>query len=145
MTPDLWYDIDEMYKPGHLITTKKEEEVIFEIRTIDVLNREANNQSKVTVRSSNYLVLDRNVFKPGIEDALGIKFKLSYRRTAQLDVYDLNGRHITKITEDIYEGGWNTYYWNGLTENGQQVGSGVYLVTLRAGEFNSWKKFIIIR
>ena len=145
ITPDLWYDIDEMYKPGHLITTKKEEELIFEIRTIDFLNREANSQSKVTVRSSNYLVLDRNVFKPGIENALGIKFKLSYRRTAQLDVYDLNGRHITKITEDIYEGGWNTYPWNGLTENGQQVGSGVYLVTLRAGKFNSWKKFIIIR
>jgi hypothetical protein len=62
-----------------------------------------------------------------------------------LDLYDVSGRHITKITEDIYQGGWNLYLWSGNTETGLKVGSGVYIVTLRSGEFNSWKKFILVR
>lgn len=145
ITPDVWYDITESYKPDTLISSQRQDELVFEIRTLDNKGREANAQTSVIVYSGNYLVLDRNVFKPELEDALGIKFKLSYRRVAKLDVYDLTGKHITKVAEDIFHGGWNTYYWNGMSSNGQRVGSGVYIVTLRSGEFNSWKKFIIVR
>ena len=59
---------------------------------------------------------------------MGIKFKLSSKRIAKLDLYDVSGRHITKITEDIYQGGWNLYMWSGKTETGLKVGSGVYIV-----------------
>jgi flagellar hook assembly protein FlgD len=74
-----------------------------------------------------------------------IRFKLGYRRLARLDVYDVSGRRITKLTEDIYNGGWNSYLWNGIMENGRKVGSGVYLITLQSGEFKDWKKLIIVR
>jgi hypothetical protein len=89
--------------------------------------------------------LDRNVFRPEAESPLDIRFKLSNRRAAQLDIYDIAGRHITQLTQGVYQGGWNSYSWDGITETGQGAGSGVYLVTLRSGEFNSWKKFIIVR
>ena len=145
LTPDLWHDVNEMYNPVHLQTTAKQENITFEIRTIDTRARKASAQTILTVFSANYLVLDRNVFKPEFEDAIGIKFKLSSKRIAKLDVYDSSGRHITEITKDIYEGGWNIYHWDGLKSNNQKVGSGVYIVTLRSGEFNSWKKFIIVR
>jgi len=145
LMPDVWYEIDEVYRPLRLVSAGKEDQLVFEIRTRDVRGNEASAQAVVLVRSSNYLVLDRNVFKPEFEDPLGIRFKLSYRRIARLDIYDISGRHIVKLTEDVYEGGWNTYPWDGMSHEGQKIGSGVYLVTLRAGEFNSWKKFIIVR
>lgn len=145
VTPNSWYEIDQRYTPSWLITTDKEEQLIFEIHCYDIFNNEKTAQAVVIVRSSNYLVLDRNLFRPEAEEPLGIRFKLSNRRIAQLDIYDISGRHITKITEDVYQGGWNTYPWNGMTYDGQKVGGGVYLVTLRSGEFNSWKKFILIR
>jgi len=143
--PNSWYEIDQRYTPSWLITTEKEEQLIFDIHCYDFFSNEKTAQAIVTVRSSNYLVLDRNVFRPEAEEPLGIRFKLSNRRMAQLDIYDISGRHIIKITEDVYQGGWNTYPWNGMTHDGQKVGGGVYLVTLRSGEFNSWKKFILIR
>jgi len=144
--PDTWSEVDERYRPLRLLTEAEEEPVIFEIRTVDIRGRDASAQATVTVTSSDYLVLDRNVFKPDIEDPMEIRFKLSSRRSAQLDVYDVVGRHILKMAEDVFDGGWNTYSWDGLvTDRGQKIGSGVYIVTLRAGGFKAWKKFIIIR
>ena len=145
LTPDVWYDIDQMYKPIKMITTEKQETLIFEIISYDKRDRKASAQTTVTVVSSNYLVLDRNVYRPDSETSLGIKFKLSSQRNAKLDLYDVAGRHITKITEDIYDGGWNLYNWSGMTEQGLKVGSGVYIVTLRSAEFKDYKKFILIR
>ncbi len=145
LEPDTWYTIADYFKPGHLLTNSDEEEVIFEIRTIDNRNRSAVERAVVTVHSSDYLVLDRNVFRPLADDHLEIKFKLSSRRTAVLDVYDIAGTHIHKLVEAEYQGGWNSYKWNGLGEGGQKIGSGVYIITLRSGEFKSWKKFIIVR
>ncbi|MDW7681090.1 MAG: FlgD immunoglobulin-like domain containing protein, partial [bacterium] len=143
--PEIWYDIPLKYYPDRLTTDKPEEELIFEIRTFDRKNREAHARTSVMVHSSNYLVLDRNVFRPDIDQTLGISFKLSYQRNAKLDIYDLSGKLITTITEDNYQGGWSTYQWDGISANGQLIGSGVYIVTLRSGEFKDWKKFIIIR
>ncbi len=146
LTTDVWHKIDQRYKPEHLISiNQKEEDIIFEIIATDVRHRTGSAQTKVTVVSSNYLVLDRNVFHPEFETALGIKFKLSSTRLAKLDLYDVSGRHITNIAEDIYQGGWNLYWWSGNTETGLKVGSGVYIVTLRSDEFKAWKKFILVR
>ena len=145
LTPDLWYDVDPMYKPIKMITTEQQENLIFEIIALDRRGRKGSAQTTVTVVSSNYLVLDRNVYRPDSDPALGIKFKLSSQRNAKLDLYDVAGRHITKITEDIYDGGWNLFNWSGMTDQGLKVGSGVYIVTLRSAEFKDWKKFTLIR
>ncbi|NOZ62204.1 MAG: DUF11 domain-containing protein, partial [Calditrichaeota bacterium] len=142
---DAWVEIPVKYSQTHLLTTEKQEQVIFEVHATEIRGIEKTAQAGVTFRSSNYLVLDKNVFRPDIDGTLGIKFKLSYRRLARLDIYDLAGTHITRVAEDIFGGGWNTYYWNGITESGKKVGSGVYLVTLRTDEFKGWKKVIIVR
>ena len=145
LTPDQWLSVSVGYALQHLFTDAREEPLIFELRAVDLAGKLVTAQTTSLVISSNYLVLDRNIFKSEEEDFLGIRFKLSYRRVATLDIYDLNGRHMDQLTEDIYDGGWTTHYWNGLTQDGQKVGSGVYLVTLRSGEFNSYKKFILVR
>ena len=137
-----WVEIPALYRPVHLLTSQRREVVTFEVRAYGPLGTMGTASATVQVHSSNYLVLDRNVFRPEVEAPLQIRFKLSYRRVARLDIYDIAGHPIVKLTEDIYPGGWSTYLWDG---NGQKVGSGVYLVTLRSGEYNDWKKFILVR
>ena len=145
LTPDEWLSVGRGFTLQHLRTDAREEPIIFELRAVDRAGKLVTARTTSMVASSNYLVLDKNVFKSEQEDFLGIRFKLSYRRQATLDIYDLNGRHITRVAQDIYDGGWTTYNWNSLTTDGQKVGSGVYLVTLRSGEFNAFKKFILVR
>ena len=143
--PGRWEEVPTLYRPGHLISSRKEEKLIFEVHAYSDFGTEGKAQATVLVHSGNYLVLDRNVYRPLLESPLQIRFKLSYRRVARLDIYDLNGKPVVKLTEDVYQGGWNVYPWNGRDAQGREVGSGVYLVTLRSGEFNAWKKFILVR
>ena len=49
------------------------------------------------------------------------------------------------LTEEVFPSGWTTYYWNGLTNEGVKVGSGVYIVTLLSDDYKDWKKFMIVR
>jgi hypothetical protein len=145
LSPNVWYDVMPTFTNTRLFTAAKEEQLRFEIRTRDIFGNFAAASDAVSVRSNNDLVLDRNVFEPDSQPPLGINFKLSSNRLARLDVYDLNGVCITKLVEAPFNAGWNTYNWNGLTEDGRKAGSGVYIIALRSEGFNAWKKCIIVR
>ncbi|HEX9971008.1 MAG TPA: FlgD immunoglobulin-like domain containing protein, partial [bacterium] len=76
---------------------------------------------------------------------LPIKFKISSDRLVRLEIYDITGTRISRLTESQFNAGWNTYRWDGLTENGQKIGSGFYILTIHSGEYSAWKKLIIVR
>jgi len=145
LSPNLWHDVAPAFTNTRLFTAAKEEEIRFEIRARDIFGDFATASASVLVRSSNDMVLDRNVFEAESQSSLGINFRLSSNRVARLDVYDLNGVCIAKLIEGPFNAGWNTYNWNGLTEDGRKAGSGVYIIALRSGEFTAWKKCIIVR
>ena len=140
-----WLEIDPVFLNTRLVTAAEFEDIIFEIQTTDVCGNLGSAQISVTIRSSDDCLLDRNVFTPASQTPLGILFKLSTNRNAKVDLYDITGYHITKITEGPYNAGWNTYPWDGRTEEGQPVGSGVYIITIRSGKLDCVLKVIIVR
>jgi uncharacterized repeat protein (TIGR01451 family) len=89
--------------------------------------------------------LDLNVFAPERGQPLGINFDLSETRVVQLDLYDLVGYHVSQITETSFPAGQNRFEWNGSSSNGQRIGSGVYVISLRSNNLLCWKKVIIVR
>jgi uncharacterized repeat protein (TIGR01451 family) len=145
LQPDGWHDVMPDFTNTRLFTAAKEEEIRFEMRTRDTSGNFANAVAAVKVRSANDMVLERNVFRTDTETALGINFKLSSNRIARLELYDLNGLFVTKIAEGFFNADWNIYHWNGLMEDGRKIGSGVYVIALRSGEYTAWKKFILVR
>jgi len=145
LVPDKWYQIDPDYKPSRLTTTAKQEIIKFEIRILDEYGNSAKAETGVMVHEANDLSLDRNTYEPDIQEPLQIRFRLSSSRSARLDLYDIAGRHISMLTEEVFPSGWTTYYWNGLTNEGVKVGSGVYIVTLLSDDYKDWKKFMIVR
>jgi flagellar hook assembly protein FlgD len=84
-----------------------------------------------------------NVIPPGSTE-IPIDFAVSGGHV-EMKLYDIAGRFITDLVDDEYQAGLHTLLWNGQTENGQLVGSGVYLITLSTQETNTWKKIIIVR
>jgi uncharacterized repeat protein (TIGR01451 family) len=89
--------------------------------------------------------LDLNVYRPGASAPLGINFELNSSRSVRLDLYDVSGYHVTKLTESTYVTGENRFEWHGETLDGRKVGSGVYVITLRSGSLVCWKKVIVAR
>ncbi|RIK62959.1 hypothetical protein DCC62_26815 [candidate division KSB1 bacterium] len=145
LTPQIWYDVHPAFSETKLLTQAQQERIEFELRTIDRFGRPASTRANVTVRAGNALVLDRNVYEAERQGPLAIKFRLSSNRVARLDLLDLNGQKVTEIIQAPFSAGWNTHFWNGFTQDGRRVGSGVYVVTLHSQDFNDWKKVIVVR
>ncbi len=145
LAPDVWKTIDPAYSETRLYTEAKKEELIFELRAWDVLGELKTAKATVTVESDDDLVIDKDVFIPDRDNELPIRFKLSSDRQVRLEIFDITGTKITNVADGQFQAGWNTYAWNGLTDNGQKIGSGFYILTIRSGEYQAWKKLMIVR
>ena len=94
-----------------------------------------------------FFTLDFNVFEPQNGLPLGINFELEYSREATLELLDISGYRVTTLYREVFDPGINRREWDGTTENGLQVGSGTYIVTLKTfdSKLICWKKVIIRR
>ncbi|MFZ5516888.1 MAG: VWA domain-containing protein [Candidatus Zhuqueibacterota bacterium] len=145
LTPDEWYDVDPPFTDVRLFTDEEAERIKFELRSIDIFGDVRTAETYVLVRSNDNFNLDRNVYAAGASTPLAINFKLSSNRIAQLDLYDLTGAKVTKIAEGPYQAGWNTYHWDGLTEDGQIIGDGLYFITIESGNYRAMKKVMVVQ
>ncbi|MFQ5674529.1 MAG: DUF11 domain-containing protein [bacterium] len=108
----------------------------------------SNNNAAATVTvlpPDDCLYLDRNVFTPAAGTPLQINFQLSTNRRARLDLYDATGYHLGVLAENDFNAGTNTFLWDGGSATGKQVGSGVYIITLRSGRLVCWVKTIVVQ
>jgi len=140
-----WYNIDEKFTNTKLFTSVEQEQILFELRTMDIFGELRTAQTSVTVMSNNNFYLDRNVFEAHKQEPLTVNFKLSTNRMARLELYDISGKKLTNLTEGHYHAGWNKYQWNGVLENGQRIGSGLYLIALKSENYNVLKKVMIVQ
>ena len=85
-----------------------------------------------------------NPFNPRTE----IAFTLSSVGAAgpvQLDIYDLEGRKIANLFEGQLNPGTHMRTWNGLTDDGTPVRSGVYFGYLTTQEGTLSEKLVLLK
>ena len=62
-----------------------------------------------------------------------------------LKVYDLRGRLVTTLVDEVSEAGNYTVNWDGRNKIGRQVASGVYFYRLGAGDFIQTRKMVLLK
>lgn len=144
LRPNQWTEVDPQYVVNQTYLPDKSEPLIFELRVVDVFGDSKTAQASVEIESEVFTV-DRNVFIPDQEHELVIQFKNSTNRQVRPEIYDITGTKISRLPESQLIDGWNVVRWDGLTENGQKIGSGFYILTIHTGEYRAWKKLIIVR
>ncbi len=72
-----------------------------------------------------------------------IEYSLSTRGRVTLVVYNTIGQQIATLVNAEQEAGSYAVRWNGATDRGAKVASGVYFYQLRAGAFVSTKKMML--
>ena len=88
---------------------------------------EATNPLPATMDlSQNY----PNPFNPMTQ----IKFQLSEAAAVELSVYDMQGRLVRTLIDEIYGPGVHNVVWNGRDSYGQPVASGQYIYRLKSGQ-----------
>jgi hypothetical protein len=62
-----------------------------------------------------------------------------------LRVYTVRGRLVRTLVDEIKEPGRYITYWDGRGESGRELGSGVYLYLMQAGDYTSARKMLLVR
>lgn len=74
-----------------------------------------------------------------------INYYLPDKKHVFLTVYDVQGRKIVSLVNEVQPTGWHTVTWNGRDANGISVSSGIYFYRLVGGKETISRKMILLR
>ena len=74
-----------------------------------------------------------------------ISFGLSKRSRVRLEVFDIAGRRVTDLIDDLRDAGWHEVVWNGRAGSGEPVASGVYFYRIATEGWTDTRRMILIR
>lgn len=82
-----------------------------------------------------------NPFNPSTE----IRFTIPMSSHVRLDIFDVLGRVVGTLVDDNLSPGSHRVVWNGRSANGETVSSGIYVYRIKAREFVSTKKMVLLK
>ncbi len=109
--------------------------VVYGSSTTDVV--ETDGLPTKFLLSQNY----PNPFNP----STNIEFSLPNEGYAELSIFDMTGQKIATLLNEHMQAGNYKVQWDGSTELGNKISSGMYLYRLRTGDFVSSKKMILLK
>ncbi len=74
---------------------------------------------------------------------------IAYETPEQTDIeivlFDLKGHKVKTLIKSIQPAGHYTVFWNGRSDKGLEMPSGVYIYSMRAGNFHTVKKMLLVK
>jgi flagellar hook assembly protein FlgD len=74
-----------------------------------------------------------------------IGYTVPARATVTLQIYDVAGRLVRTLVNESRDAGRYSTVWDGRSNNGSQVGSGVYFYRLQAGNATLTRKMVMLK
>jgi len=96
---------------------------------------------KITYPGLSWEMAHPNPFNATTE----LKIKIGEPRQITLEVYDITGRKVATLLKGNYPVGEYAITWDGNLQQGKSVASGLYLISLFAGNFRLDQKVLLLR
>ncbi len=74
-----------------------------------------------------------------------IRYDIPRRSRVTITVATMLGQEVRRLVDDVREAGKQNVTWDGRSGGNLMMASGVYFITLRAGDFHSTQKILLIR
>jgi len=115
----------------------------------DNLRLKCKSQTRITVFGKEFGELPagcyNNVFNPAKGEKALIVVELPKQGHVKLRLYNTRGNKIRELADEEKEAGSHKYYWDGKSDNGDVVGSGLYFVHIQAGDYKKTKKIVVVK
>ncbi len=82
-----------------------------------------------------------NPFNPNIT----VSFGLPQAGPAQIRIHDVSGRIVRTLLEEPLTSGWHTVRWNGRSDQGEELPSGMYFCRVQSGNSSVTKKMMLMK
>ncbi|MBT7861960.1 MAG: T9SS type A sorting domain-containing protein [Gemmatimonadetes bacterium] len=106
-------------------------------QTIEVALSPIQALPNATALAQNY----PNPFNP----ETSIRFDIATEANVTVRIFDITGQVVRTLVAGTLSAGSYTELWDGRSDSGIRVGSGVYFYELKAGAFNSLKKMTLVQ
>lgn len=74
-----------------------------------------------------------------------IQFRLPYGTDVTIEIYDLNGRVVRQVLKREVSAGGHSISWDGKSDSGHIMATGIYILRFQAGDFVDEKKITLMR
>lgn len=91
--------------------------------------------------SPNKFVLHQNYPNPFFTETF-ISYELQYPTDVRIDLFDVLGRHVKTIADEIQHAGASTHAWDGKNKFCEAVSEGIYFYQMRVGNEMQVKKMV---
>jgi hypothetical protein len=82
-----------------------------------------------------------NPFNP----AATLEYSLAATGRVSIRVYDLAGRAVRTLVDEVFDPGQYRAVWDGTNHSGERAASGVYFVRMEADGFNASEKLVLLK
>jgi hypothetical protein len=86
-----------------------------------------------------------NPFRPSAKPVTTIAYELASPAHVRLAIYDVSGRLVRVIKDAPAESGKQMATWDGMSEGGMRVASGVYFCRLDAGSQSETRRIVLLK
>ncbi len=86
-----------------------------------------------------------NAYPNPFNPSTALRYALATDDQVELDIFDINGRHVISLVSELQAAGEYESKWDGADMNGHKVASGTYIARLKAGNFTQTNKLVYIQ
>ena len=74
-----------------------------------------------------------------------VSYQLPVASQVTIKVFDVIGREVATLVNEIQTAGYYTVQWNGRNDAGARLASGLYFCRMNAGSFSALNKMLLIK
>jgi hypothetical protein len=101
--------------------------------------------SYVTIASAAPVVIKQNIVRPGMNKPVHIGVKIAEAQRVVVKIYSLRGKLIKTLADHVTDAGTFETVWEGVSQKGELVGSGIYIVHIKTDTFDEKRKLAVVR
>jgi hypothetical protein len=139
-------NIDSVFSINLKLNSKKDYHQNMQVRFYDNDGKEILHGStilKITPIPNQY-ALGQNYPNP-FNPSTTIQFELPEESYTQIAIYDLLGRELIQLVNEICTAGYHEVIWNGKDSFGRTIPSGMYLYRMDTNGFSSTRKLVFLK